>query len=225
MITTQRSPKSFAWSYSKLKNFDTCPKRYYEIDVSKNVKEAESDQLKWGNELHKALAERLGKKTPLPPTMFDYEDMMATLEAVPGEVMVECKFAITQDFAPCEYCDRAAWYRGIADVLIINGPVALAIDYKTGRVLEDSQQLALMSACVFAHFPQVQGIRSEFWWLKEDATSRDDFRRRDMPDMWRHLWPRIEALKQAHDTMTFPPKPGGLCRQYCPVVSCPFHGK
>ena len=114
---------------------------------------------------------------------------------------------------------------GEADVLIVNPPVALAIDYKTGKVLEDSQQLALMAACVFAHYPAVQAIRTEFWWLKEDATSRDDFRRSDMPEMWRGIWPRIVALKQAHDTMTFPPKSGGLCKRYCPVVSCPYHGK
>jgi hypothetical protein len=227
MLTTRRAPKGFAWSYSKLKNYDTCPKRHYEIDVAKNIKEADSEQLLWGNQLHAALAARLSPKTktPLPNTMHVYEDMMARLDKVPGEVMVECKFAITKDFAPCGFFDNEAWYRGIADVLIVDGPVAFAIDYKTGKVLEDSQQLALMAACIFAHFPSVLAIRTEFWWLKDDATSRDDFRRRDMPSMWRNLWPRIEALEQAHKTLTFPPKPGGLCRKYCPVVSCPHHGK
>jgi len=225
ITTTHNRPKPFAWSYSKLKNFDTCPLRHLKVDVQKEFKEDESEQLRWGNALHKGLADRLGKKVALPSTMAAYEPMIQRLEQVPGEALVECKFAINDSFGPVEFFDRAAWFRGIADVLILNAPVALAIDYKTGKVVEDSQQLALMAACVFAHFPAIMAIRTEFWWLKEDATSRQDFRRQDMPDMWRALWPRVQALKRANETMTYPPKPGGLCRNHCPVITCPSHGK
>lgn len=228
MATTYNRPqqgKAFSWSYSKLKNFESCPKRHYEVDVAKSVKEDESEQLKWGNQLHDALAKRLGKKIPLPATMIEFEDMVAKLERVPGEVRVECKYAINADFSPVDWFSKDAWYRAIADVLIVNGAVALAIDYKTGKVLEDSVQLALMASCIFAHFPQVQAIRTEFFWLKEDATSRDDFRRNDMVEVWRGLWPRIENLKSAYANMNFPPKPGNLCKRWCPVVACPYHGK
>lgn len=226
ITTTGVRPKAFSWSYSKLKNFETCPKRHYEIDVAKNIKEEDSEQLKWGNLLHDGFAKRLGKnKIPLPVTLESYEPLMKRLEAVPGEILVENKFAITSEFAPCDWFAKDAWYRGIADVAIINGQVALAIDYKTGKILEDGVQLALMAACMFAHFPQLQAIRTEFFWIKDDAQSRADFKRPEMIEMWRGLWPRIEALKQASETMTYPPKSGGLCKRYCPVVSCPYHGK
>ena len=43
------------------------------------------------------------------------------------------------------------WYRGIADVLKIAGSVALAVDWKTGKVIDDAPQLALLAACIFAH--------------------------------------------------------------------------
>jgi hypothetical protein len=122
---------------------------------------------------------------------------------------------------------RSWWsrsFRGVADVLKINGPVALAIDWKTGKIVEDSQQLALMAACIFAHHPGVQKIRTEFAWLKEDASSRADFDRNEMARMWANLWPRIEALERAHKTTTYPAKPGALCRRWCPVKSCPHHG-
>jgi hypothetical protein len=227
--TTYNKPqqgKAFSWSYSKLKNYESCPKRHYEVDVAKTYKEDESDQLKWGNQLHDALAKRLGPHNiALPGTMIEFEDMCLKLEAVPGNRLVECKYAINADFAPVDWFAKDAWYRAIADVLIINGPVALAIDYKTGKVVEDSVQLALMAACIFAHFPMVQAVRTEFFWLKEDATSRDDFRRGDMVEMWRSLWPRIEMLKGAYASMNFPPKPGHLCKRWCPVVACPHHGK
>jgi hypothetical protein len=99
------------------------------------------------------------------------------------------------------------------------------VDYKTGKILEDGSQLALMAACVFAHHADVKKVRSEFVWLKEDATTRADFTRDDMTRVWRNLWPRIEALEHAHNTITYPPKPGALCKRWCPVTGCPHHGE
>lgn len=229
LVTTRRdgSPvkKKFAWSYSKIKNYDTCPKRYYHVDVAKDVKEEESEALMWGNEVHKALADRLSQGTALPGGMKIYEPWCERILTGEGNILVEQKLAITEDFGPTKYFAPDVWFRAIGDVIKIAGPVALIADWKTGKIIEDSQQLALAAACVFAHYPEVKRVRSEFIWLKEDATTRADYSRDDMPDMWRGLWPRIEALKQAHETLSFPAKPGFLCKRYCPVRSCPHHGE
>ncbi len=104
------------------------------------------------------------------------------------------------------------------------GQVALAIDWKTGKILEDGVQLALMAQCVFSHYPTVQKIRTEFIWLKEDATTRADFTRADMVKVWAGVLPRVQLLENAIKTANFPPKPGGLCRRFCPIVACPHHG-
>ena len=225
ITTTRHTPKAFSWSYSKLKNFRSCPKKHYHVDVAKDVKEAESDELKWGNLVHKRLAERLSKGTALPVGMERYEKWCQQILAGGGNILVEQQLAIDKNFGPCKWFGDEAWYRGIADVLKIMGPVALAVDWKTGRILEDSVQLGLMAQCVFSHYPEIQRIRTEFIWLKEDASSRADFKREDMPTLWRGLWPSIEELKHAHDTMTYPAKKGGLCRNWCPVKACPHNGE
>ena len=49
-----------------MKNFEVCPKRHYEIDLAKNYKEPEGEQLRWGNFVHDALAKRCKDGTPLP---------------------------------------------------------------------------------------------------------------------------------------------------------------
>ena len=224
-VTTRRSPKSFSWSYSKLKNFESCPKRHYHVDVVKDYKEEEGESLLFGNELHKAMAARLQKGTPLPKGFAVYEPWAERMLTPGGNLLVEQKFAIDANFGPVEFFDKNAWFRGVADVLRIKGSVGLAVDWKTGKIIEDSQQLALMAACVFAHFPEVHALRTEFVWLKDDAQTRADFRRTDMPKMWAGLWPRISALEQAHNTTTYPAKPGFLCRRYCPVTGCPHHGE
>jgi hypothetical protein len=99
------------------------------------------------------------------------------------------------------------------------------LDWKTGKILEDGVQLALMAACVFAHHPQIQKLRTEFVWLKEDATTRADFTREDMVKVWAGVLPRVEVLEKAYKTTDFPPTPNNLCRKWCPVTSCPYHGR
>jgi hypothetical protein len=226
ITTTRRRPKSFAWSYSKLKNYETCPKRHFHVDIQKDAKEEESENLQYGNMLHDALGKRLGeKRTPLPKSFAHMEEWCTRLDDGRGELHSEQKLAITKDFGPCAFFDNEAWFRGVADVVKIMGPVALVLDWKTGKVVEDSVQLALTAACVFAHFPQVQKIRCEFVWLKEDATSRADFARTDMPGFWASVLPRVQTLEQAHNTTTYPAKPGNLCRRWCPVKQCPHHGE
>jgi hypothetical protein len=231
-ITTRNNtgPKPFAWSFSKLKNFEVCPKRHYHIDIQKDIKEDESDQLEWGNFVHKHMAERIKKSTALPEAMKHFEKWIDKVIAPIGDdektvILVEQKYAINKDFGATTFFDKSAWFRSIADVLKINGPVALLIDWKTGKIVEDSQQLALSAACVFAHYPRLQAIRSEFIWLKEDATTRVDIRRKDIVQVWRDLWPRITALEEAYNTNNYPPKRNRYCKRWCPVTTCPYHGE
>jgi hypothetical protein len=225
VVTTRgNKPKPFAWSYSRLKNYETCPKRHWHCDIVKDVKEEESDQLLYGNMLHSAMAKRISEGVPLPKGYDEYEDWAVKVLTGEGKVLVEQKLALNKDFGATSFFARDAWFRGVGDVIKIIGPVALVLDWKTGKIVEDSQQLALMAACVFAHHPEVMKVRSEFIWLKDDATTRADFTREGMSAVWASLWPRLQALEQAHNTTTYPAKPGGLCKRYCPVSQCPHHG-
>jgi len=224
--TTYNKPKSFAWSYSKLKNYDTCPKRYYEVDVTKNFKENESEALKWGNAVHAALHQRLlPGKVSLPEGMQQYEPWAKKVEDVTGELFVEQQYALNEMLQPVTWFAKNAWVRSIADAVKIDGSKALAVDWKLGKIVEDSQQLALMAACIFSHYPDVQSVDTLFVWFKEDAKTHEKFLRADIPKIWLSIMPRVKQLKHAHDTNAFPTKPSKLCRAYCPVVTCEYHGR
>jgi hypothetical protein len=224
LVTTISKPKPFTWSYSKLKNFETCPKRHLHCDILKDVKEPESEQLLWGNLVHSALAARVKDGKPLPRAMEKYEDWCDKMVSTPGELLVEQKLAINKDFGPTTYFSDDVWFRAVGDVIKLNGRVALVADWKTGKILEDGSQLALAAQCVFAHYEEVQAVRSEFIWLKEDATTSAIFKRCEMSRVWDGLWPRIRTLEHAAEINSYPPKPGGLCKRYCPVVQCPHNG-
>jgi hypothetical protein len=211
-----------------MKNFEVCPLKHYEVDIAKNWKEDDSEQLQWGNEVHKAASNYVTKNTPLPVGMPVLQSWLDRLSQVTyDKILVEQKLAITKDFQPCGYFDRGVSFRTVVDWLGLRGPVALALDWKTGKIMDDAQQLALSAATCFAHFPVLHKIRTEFVWLKEgpDVSTREDFSRSDMATMWRNIWPRIEALERAYVTGVYPAKPGYLCRKWCPVKSCEFNGQ
>lgn len=217
--------KAFSWSYSKLKNYRTCPMRYYKIDVEKKYQEDFSgEHLLWGKQVHTAFEERVRDGKPFPKGMEHFEEHAAPLVAFPGHKLVEHKMAIRRDFSPCGYFDKDVWYRAQADFLGINGRVALGIDYKTGKVLEESEQLALIAECIFSHFPEVDAVRTEFWWLKEEAATKENFYRSKRKETWRGVLPKVLELEAAHSRMEFPPIQSGLCKKYCIVKECKFNG-
>lgn len=224
----QRGPRAFSWSYSKLKNFESCPQRHLQIDIQKAFKDEEGESLAWGNAAHDAFAKALNNGAALPEGMKPYQKwldrVMMGADHDGIALHAELKLAITEDFQPCEFFSDKAWFRGIIDVIKLAGPAGLLVDWKAGKILEDSVQLALFAQLAFSHFPALQKVRTEFIWLKHDATTREDFTRTDMQELWAALMPRVEQLKLAHETGQYPVKPSGLCRRYCPVKSCAHHG-
>jgi len=228
--TTYHGAKPYAWSYSKLKNWRVCPKRHRHYDVlpkghPEKIVEPESEQLAYGNDVHKAMAMRIEKGVPLPVPYASFEKYALALLKNPGQILVEQKVAIRRDYSACGYFADGVWFRSVADAIKIVGDVGLIVDWKTGKVDEQSEQLLLCAACVFAAYPQVHTIRSKFVWLQFDAETVVDITRADMPKLWAHLMPELQMLEQATTNEIFPPKPGYLCKNWCAVKSCQYNGK
>ena len=222
--------KQFSWSWSKLKNWRTCPKRHYHVDLAKEFKD-ESEQLDWGNRVHSSLASRIGKGEPLPREMSGYEPWASSIvsERKPFiEIKVEQKLAINRDFQPVGWFDASTWFRAVIDVAILalGGRFALTVDWKTGNSIKpDFEQLALSAETIFAHYPQVEWVGAAYGWLGHDAVTRKIHQRGHMQEMWNKVLPDVKQMDEAARMLNYPPKPGGLCVHYCPVTSCPFHGK
>ncbi len=217
--------KEWAWSYSRKKNYDTCPKRHYEVDVAKNYKD-ETEQLKWGNTVHEALAKACAGLGPLPDTMAAYQKWVDVVRQRPRQQLAtELKFAITRQFEKTDWFASNVWLRTIVDLLTINGDTAAAIDWKTGKVQHDSIQLMLVATCVFAHYPEVNTVNTRFIWLKDGVTTREVFHRATIMKEWTQLIPQLNAWQDAAKRMDYPARPSYLCRKHCPVVSCEHNGR
>ena len=224
--------RGFTWSFSKLKNFQTCPKRHYEVDLAKNFIES-SENLTWGNTVHDALAKACTGAAPLPATMSEYQKWVNTAlkaKAAGWEVRTEQKYALTRDLLPCPYFDKdrskpLVWYRGIGDILLLLPPFAMIWDWKTGKPNTDSNQLMLMAQCVMSHHLDINVVDTAFIWLQHQCSSEERYTREQLRDEWVGLLPRVGAMEEAARTQSYPPKPNRFCGRWCPVTSCPHHGK
>ena len=221
--------KPFAWSYSRLKNFEVCPKRHYEIDLARNIKEPEGEQLVWGNHVHEKFKDRCGEKRIAFPADFPthYESWaQKVIGTTPAKnIFVEQSLAINENFTPTGNFADDAWLRVKCDFYKLVGDVCLTVDWKTGKILEDSVQLALTAICLFAKHPELTAVRASYVWLKDDCESSENFLRGDVPTIWRSIWPRVEAMKNAHQFTNYPPTPSGMCMKWCAVKACPHNGK
>jgi hypothetical protein len=221
--------KPFSFSYSKLKNFETCPKKYYEVDVCRRHAE-DTTELDWGNRVHDAFKVALRNNQPLPRELGAYQKWANSVlkwRTAGAELLIEQKYALTKELQPSEYFGPNVWYRGIGDVVGIAPPVAMALDWKTGKLKNTSEtQLMLLATCIMMFHQDVHEVETSFVSLKDD-TSTDPvvFTRAGLSSHWVPLFKRVEALEAATKNLDFPPRPGPLCKRYCPVTSCPFHGK
>jgi hypothetical protein len=213
----------FTWSYSHLKNFETCPKRYYHYQVAKDVKEEESTQLAEGHALHKAFELRL-KGTPLPFAYTMHEPLLAKVIAAPGETYGEQKMALTSTFQPSPFFGKAVWMRTVIDALKLTDETATVLDWKTGKVKSDMTQCQIMAATLFHHKASLQRVRTALVFTEHGEIESEEFTRSDLPEIWNEILPRVKQLVTAKQKQEYPAKPSGLCKRYCQVVSCPHHG-
>jgi hypothetical protein len=223
--TTVTSVPGFSWSYSVLKNYETCPRRYFAYNVDKSVKEPESDALKYGHDVHAAFDARVSKGVPLPTGMTMHEGMLARLADAPGSTVTEQKLALASDFSPSRWFGKGAWFRIVVDYQNTQGETATVVDYKTGRPSEDMTQLQLTAVTAFAHDAKLQRVKAALAFVSYGEIERAEFKRSDTTEIWGEILPRVKKLVEARQAQHYPPKPGGLCRKWCAVTSCPFHGK
>lgn len=228
-FNTVRVPKqNFSFTWSKIKNFETCPRRYLEIDVGKKYEE-KNPQLDYGNDMHEAATKRISHNVQLPEKFKVLEPWIQKFTKDSDDpavgIQTELKLAIDRNMRPCDWFSKSTYMRGVIDFLKIRKKVALAVDWKSGEIKEDIVQLGLFAQLVFSHYQWVEAIKTMYVWIKNDDSSEENLYRKDMKDLWTEINPRVRALERATELNDFPPKKSGLCKEYCPVITCEFNGK
>lgn len=218
--------KKHAWSFSALKTFETCPRKYHAEKVAKLYPFEETEQTRYGTEVHLACEEYIRDGKPLPKGMEQFKKALDSLNKIPGDKRCELKMALTADRQPVDFRDKSAWARGIADLIILNGDRAWVVDYKTGSAkYPDKKQLELMALMVFDHYPEVQSVNAALVFLVHNHVEKASYTRAQADKLWESWAQKTNILDRAFQHDSWPPNPNGLCRKWCPVETCEFNGR
>lgn len=212
--------KPLPWSHSALDDFVNCPKAYHAKRVVKTVKEDASEQMIWGNKVHKSFEDRMSDGVVLPDHLAEHEPLMAELDDLQGVSLTERKIALDTNRNPCSFFDKSVWMRGIIDFSNIHQDGALLVDYKTGKPHSKFGQLKLFALHTFAEFKDVNFVTVRFYWTKTCSISEETYTRDQIPALWREFVPNLRQYVQAFKTNTWQARPSGLCNGWCPVTSC-----
>jgi RecB family exonuclease len=225
--------RSFSWSYTALNDYENCPRAYAAKRFYKTIKEEQSEALLWGNQVHKALEDRLMDKTPLPATMREYEKWPRVIERATGirKMEAEREMALSRDLTIRGWFDRDVWCRGKVDVLLLKdgGMTAKVLDYKTGaKIKDDKTQLMIFGLILMAMEPTIQRVFGQNIWLKHDKVSPEHpvcVTRDTYHSDWREILVRVNRMEEACKAENFPARESGLFKRHCPVFDCPSNGR
>jgi len=216
-----------AWSYSSIKTFDQCPKKYYHLKVAKDVKDTGSVATVYGQEVHKAAEDYIKDGVPIPEKFAYIRGVVERIGEQEGEKHTELRMGLKKvegGYEPCKFLGKDVWWRGIADVVVINGDTAYSIDYKTSKNAKyaDTKQLDLVAGALFVHYPQLDRIRSALIFLVSNDVIKKDHYKEHTDKYLSTFNPILDRLQAAEENGVWNAVTGPLCR-FCPVVSCKHH--
>jgi hypothetical protein len=216
-----------AWSYSSISTFKQCPKKYYHLKVAKDIKDSGSEATVYGQEVHTAAEEFIRDGVEVPKKFAFMNNVLDALNKIEGEKHCELKLGVAKSdkgYTPTTFFAKDVWWRGVADLVIINGDTAHSVDYKTSKNARyaDTKQLDLVAAAIFTHFPEVKKIKSALVFVvsKEFVQKEHTVENRD--EYFATFDSELERLDCAQENDVWNAISGPLCG-WCPVTSCEHH--
>jgi hypothetical protein len=212
-------------SHTMLKTFQNCPWKGFRVYVSKDLpKLEETDEMRLGKDVHKALAAFISRGRPLPERFKKYEAYATPFSR--QQPLTEVPLAVDRDGHACGFFDDDVFCRGYGDVVIIHERRAALFDWKTGKKREDPDELKLHGMMLKASHPELDYIGAHYIWLKNlDLGLPALGRLHDVGDT-DATWPALEQQMDEIEHMllnnNFPKQPNPLCA-YCPVTDCEHH--
>jgi len=211
------------WSFSSLKTFQQCPKKYYHLKVAKDVQDKGSEATMYGTNAHLACEEYIRDGVDLPPQFSYLKSSLDILNNIEGEKLCEVKLGLTKNLESCDFDAPNVWWHGVADLVIINRKTGMAysIDYKTNKNARyaDVTQLDLVACGLFAKFPEIQVIKSALLFVVSKDVIRALHLSKTKEKYMQKVLPHLERLEGAFESGVWNPRQSALCG-WCPVKHC-----
>lgn len=205
------------WSYSSLQSYETCPWRHFLTRIDRQVEEPQTDATRDGNEKHKALELAVKGTKPLPEKYAKYDPLVQRVRAAEGQKFVEYNFGLTSALQPTDYWGGNVWARGKIDVGILRDDSAILLDWKAGKRKMDVDQLRLFALAGFSLWPKISTVTTGYVWLLPGSMDKEVFAREQAVEIHQDFAARVHRMETSEKTGSWPKRPSGLCREWCPV--------
>ena len=217
---------SIVWSFSSLKTFQQCPKKYYHTKIARDVVEPDTTATLYGKSAH-TVAEEYIRDDKEIPAQFEYmKPMLDVLSKLEGDKLCEVKLGLTKNLEACDFDAKNVWWHGIADLVVINEEKQLAhsVDYKTSKSARyaDVKQLDLVAAGLFAKFPTIQRVKSALIFVVSKEFVKAEHHREMVPKYMEKPTQDVARIEAALENGVWNPVQGPLCK-FCAVKQCEYN--
>lgn len=207
--------KITAWSYSRLRDWETCPFKAKQKHVLK-MKEPDSPAMARGSAIHKLAEDYVkGDLKKIPKELVNFKKEFDEIRKV-NQVFVEEQLTFNAKFelmGADGWFDRSAWCRVKMDLRAIVKGVMRLIDHKTGKVKDDHiDQLEFYALVGFILEPDIDTVAAELWYLDQAGKERirkETFYRKNF-DKIKGRW--LKRVKPMLVDTAFHPKPNPTCK-------------
>ena len=216
------------WSYSKIKDFKTCPRQFHAKYVENRFPFVETEATREGKKFHKVAEDHIRIGAPIPRKMKVPGAWVEKVAKMRGDVRGEQKLALNAKLQPCQYFGDDVWLRGQVDAQVerLDDSEVLIFDWKTGSAkYPDTDQLELMALLAFARWTEVDTVRAALVFNNHNVVVKETYHREDMRDLWGKWIAEFKQMDKAFKEDRWEPNQNGLCKEYCGVTECEFNGK
>ena len=216
------------WSYSGIKTYDTCPRKYQAEKVTREVKFTDTDATLYGKEIHIVCEEYIRDNKDIPAKHSYLQPYLDRLKAIEGDKHCEIKVGVKKEdgrLVACDYDDADVWFRGICDLFILNGTKGYIVDFKTSKSARyaDMRQLHLMAAALFLKHPELQKVKMSLLFVVSKELVTGELTVEQGLDIFATLHDLLTQREMSYNTDIWNAKQNGLCGRWC-KVTCPHNG-
>ena len=200
-----------AWSYSRLTEYEGCPKKSY-FKVIEKLKEPASEAMDRGAQVHKDGENFLNHVLEEVPESFKLLAQELSEARMMG-AKSELEVTFRRDWSACGWFDEDAWLRLKIDMILVEDGVVRIVDFKTGKNrggYEDQLELYALTALMI--YPDCKDVSCELWFTDSGeiiATSKGTYGPKDLEKLKTKWEKRVAPM--LNDTI-FAPNPSALCK-------------
>jgi hypothetical protein len=218
---------SVVWSFSSLKTFQQCPRKYYYAKVAPDrIREPDTTATLYGKSAHTVAEEYIRDGVPVPPAFGYMKPTLDALNAIPGEKLVEVKLGLTKTLEACDFDASNVWWHGIADLIILDEDKQLAhsVDYKTSKNARyaDVKQLDLVAAGIFAKYSVINRVKSALLFVVSKEFVKAEHHREMLERYVEKPAQDVARIEAAIKSGVWNPISGPLCK-FCAVKDCEYN--